>query len=215
VSDKVGTAIYLVGHGSKTKPRLIELQHQRILRYRQALLSRHEINKAAPSVFTDIRLPPYGLGHVTLEDVPRFLDLYEDVKYGRIDTVFIDLDETRQELRPGYESSFVRTMVEEAGATVLNAYWDDRGAFVEELKARYGQKARPHEVTDESDFVCFFPSLTADICTAGLRKEIEVEAGLKAVRDRIQDLRESSPYRGGGTPFIEARLSLDWRKHQS
>ncbi len=31
---EVGTAMYLAGHGSKTKPRLIELQYQRIMRKR-------------------------------------------------------------------------------------------------------------------------------------------------------------------------------------
>jgi hypothetical protein len=35
------TAIYLAGHGSKSKPRFIELQYQRILRYREAFLHQY------------------------------------------------------------------------------------------------------------------------------------------------------------------------------
>src|SRR5579863_4066425 len=54
-----GTAIYLAGHGSKIKPRLLELQYQRILRYRRAFLKRHKGSRAAPAIFVDFRLPSY------------------------------------------------------------------------------------------------------------------------------------------------------------
>jgi hypothetical protein len=66
IENTIGTAMYLAGHGSKTKPRLIDLQYQRVLRYRRALLRQDAINRAFPVVFTDIRLPAFGMGHVTL-----------------------------------------------------------------------------------------------------------------------------------------------------
>jgi hypothetical protein len=212
VSDAVGTVIYLAGHGSKSRPRLIELQYQRILRYRRALLTRREIKKATPTVFIDLRLPGYGLGHVTLNEVPRFVDLHAAVQSGRFDTVFIDLDETREGLTPDYESAFVRSLIEDAGATVLNAFSDDKGAFLEELKARCGQNARDDDITDGSDFVCFFPSLTAEIAVAALRRDIHTASALQSVPDRIEGLRRLRPHLGGGVPFIEDRLPFDWKK---
>jgi hypothetical protein len=139
--NTVGTAMYLVGHGSKTKPRLIELQHQRILRYRRALLRRQDINRSAPTVFIDLHLPSFGMGQVDLMDVPEYMRLLQDVDNGRFGIVYIDIDEVKPGLTPDYESAFVRSMLETSGAKVLNAFTDDRGVFLEELKDRCGQNA--------------------------------------------------------------------------
>jgi len=147
------TAIYLAGHGSKTKPRLVELQYQRILRYRRALISRSDISHAAPDVFIDFRLPAFGMGSVDLEQVPGFRRLHQEVQNHRYSVVYIDLDEARPGLTPDYESAFVRSMLETAGASVFNAFTDDRAVFVQELKDRCGQNAREFEVTDGSDIL--------------------------------------------------------------
>jgi hypothetical protein len=212
----VGTAIYLVGHGSKTKPRLIELQHQRILRYRRALLYRYDINRSAPTVFIDLHLPSFGMGQVDLMDVPEYMRLLQDVDNGRFGIVYIDIDEVKPGLTPDYESAFVRSMLEDSGAKVLNAFTDDRGVFVEELKDRCGQKAREYEITDSSDLVCFFPSLVGDATATALRRELEVpidrQGSLERIHYRIDSLKRLRPYSGGGIPFIEDRLSSDWNK---
>jgi hypothetical protein len=73
------------------------------------------------------------------------------------------------------------------------------------------------EVTDSSDIVCFFPSLTSDITAAALRRELqELDDGqLRRGRDRIETLSRKRPYSGGGHPFIEERLSAEWRKEQT
>ena len=87
IENANGTAIYPAGHGSKTKtrPRLIDLQYQRVLRYRRALLRQDaiKINHAFPAVFIDIRLPAFGMGHVTLNEVPRFLEPHREVESRR------------------------------------------------------------------------------------------------------------------------------------
>jgi hypothetical protein len=211
------TAMYLAGHGSKTKPRMLELQYQRILRYRRALLKRYDMGGAAPVVFIDLRLPAFGLGRVDIAEVPQFKRLCEEVQNRRFEIVYIDLDEVRPGLTPDYESAFVRSLLEAAGATVLNAFTDDRDVFVQELKARCGQNAREYEVTDGSDIVNFFPSLASDITANALRKELEVPANLQSqelqrIYDRIEGLKRRRPYAGGGVPFVEDRLSAEWRR---
>lgn len=215
MNETIGTAMYLAGHGSKTKPRLIDLQYQRILRYRRALLSRYEINRSFPVAFIDLRLPSFGAGHVTLNEVPRFVELMREVEDHRYDTVFMDVDEVRPGLTPDHESAFIRTLLEAAGATVLNAYTDDKGAFLQELKERFGPSARDDDVTDSSDFVGFFPSLAGDVTSVALRRELQVSEQpptIERINARIDALCNLRPYAGGGIPFIEDRLPLEWQK---
>ncbi len=216
-NGEVGTAIYLAGHGSKIKPRLIELQYQRILRYRRAFLKRDKASRMTPVVFIDLRLPSYGMGQVNLDDVPQFKRLLDEVQNGRFGIVYMDLDEVRPGLTPDYESAFIRSMLEAAGVTVLNSFTDDRGVFAEELKDRCGPKARDYEVTDASDVVTFFPSLASDVTAASLRTELQVPMDrftqeLQHISNRIEGLKRLRPYSGGGVPFIEERLSSEWQK---
>ncbi len=209
-------AMYLAGHGSKVKPRLIELQHQRILRYRGALLAQCNLETAYPKAFLDFRLPKFGFGNMDLDEVPGFKTLRTSVQERKFKIILIDIDEVRPGLTPDYESAFVREQLEGLGATVLNAFTDDRNAFSKELKARCGQKANEDEITDGSDIVNFFPSLAGDIVAAALRKELnvpmdELTKDLKGVFSRIESLKKLRPYSGGGIPFIEDRLSREWR----
>lgn len=209
-------AIYLAGHGSYTRPRLIELQYRRILRYREALAERYEKGHSAPSIFIDYRLPRFGMGHVNLDEVPGFKKLRNAVRRHQYTLVYIDLDDIKERLTPDYESAFVRLLLEKAGAKVLNAFSDDDDAFKRALKNRCGANAREYEVTDSSDIVCFFPSLAGDIAATALRRELQEPslAGgqLHRVRDRIESLKRQRPYAGGGRPFIEDRLSSEWQK---
>lgn len=214
MNETIGTAMYLAGHGSKSKPRLIDLQHQRILRYRRALLGRCDINRSFPVAFIDLRLPSFGAGHVTLNEVPRFVELHREVEDHRYDTVLMDIDEVRPGLTPDHESAFIRTLLEAAGATVLNAYSDDKGAFLQELKERFGPGARDDDVTDSSDFVGFFPSLAGEVASVALRRELQVseQTAIERINTRIDALQRLRPYAGGATPFIEDRLASEWQK---
>jgi len=53
-------AIYLVGNSSLSQPRLIGLQHQRILSYRSAVAGRYELGCSAPRVFVHLALPRFA-----------------------------------------------------------------------------------------------------------------------------------------------------------
>jgi hypothetical protein len=207
-------AIYLAGHGSYSKPRLIELQYRRILRYREALAGRYEKGRSAPTVFIDFRLPRFGMGHVGLDAVPGFRKLCNAVRRHRHTIVYVDLDDSKEGLTPDYETAFVRALLEKAGAKVLNAFSDDEDAFKRDLKKRCGQHARDYEVTESSDIVCFFPSLASEITATALRRELQgIDDGqLLRVKDRVEALKRLRPYAGGRHPFIEDRLSAEWSK---
>lgn len=133
------------------------------MRYREALAGRYEKGHSVPSSFIDFRLPRFGMGHVNLNDVPGFNKLRNAVQRRLYWIVYIDLDDSKEELTPDYETAFVRALLEKAGAKVLNAFNDDEDAFKRALKNRCGPQARDYEVTDSSDIVCYFPSLGSDI----------------------------------------------------
>jgi hypothetical protein len=69
--DKIKAAIYLAGHGSLVHPRLIELQYQRIQRYRELLRDRIDTIVSGRDVFIDLRLPKCGMGQVDLREVEK------------------------------------------------------------------------------------------------------------------------------------------------
>jgi hypothetical protein len=157
------------------------------------------------------------MGQVDLGEVPGFKKLLNAVRRHCYKFVYIDLDETRQGLTPDYESEFVRTLLEKAGAKVLNAFSDDDEAFKQALKARCGETARDYEVNDSTDVVCFFPSLASEITASALRRELQDpdarESGqLRRIDQRIEALKRLRPYNGGRHPFIEDRLSSEWQK---
>ena len=57
--------------------------------------------------------------------------------------VLVDLDETREGLTPDYESGFVRSLLENAGAKVFNAFSDDgnvmyRSPLLKDARLRQG-----------------------------------------------------------------------------
>ena len=211
------SAMYLAGHGSYVSPRLIELQYRRIQRYRDILREQLNTKLSDRDVFIDLHLPRFGMGQVSLPEVPAFERLLQSVKSKEFEIVFIDLDDTWQRLTPDYESAFVREVLEVAGVRVLNVFTDDGAVFATALKNRFGLLAKEEDVTDSSDLVGFFPSLSSELISAALRRElrdaatVESESLRKIVR-RIEALRTLRPYSGGGRPFLEDRLSLEWQK---
>jgi hypothetical protein len=209
-SKDSGAAIYLVGHGSLSQPRLIELQHQRVLRYRTALAGKYESSRSAPQVFVDLELPRFAMGKIDLGEVPEFSRLREGIQNKQFSVVYIDLEENPG-FTPRYESEFVRSELEDAGAKVLNAFYDDEKAFEQALKARYGEYARSHEITESSDFVCFFPFLASEIAASVLRRELQ-DGGLPQIGRRLEELKKSKSYAAGRIPFVEERLTLEWKR---
>jgi hypothetical protein len=154
------------------------------------------------------------MGQVDLNEVPGFQKLLNAVYEHQHTVVYIDLDDSKEGLTPEYETAFVRAFLEKAGAKVLNAFSDDEDAFKRALRKRCGPHARDYEVTESSDIVCFFPSLASDITATALRRELQDldDGELQQVKRRIEALKRQRPYAGGGHPFIEDRLSAEWRK---
>jgi hypothetical protein len=154
------------------------------------------------------------MGQVDLEEIPGFSQLHERVQKGEYDVVYIDVEETRPGFTPGHESGFIRFFLEKAGAKVWNVFTDDDGAFERVLKERCGKGARFDEVTDASDIVCFFPSLTSELAATALRRELDEpeDEQLRPITRRIDGLRSLRPYAGGSRPFIEDRLSAEWQR---
>lgn len=212
--ERLANAIYLAGHGAKTKPRLIELQYQRILRYRRAFINQFQSRQKPPAIFLDLRLPHFGMGAYDLDDVPGFKALLEESQRQKFSFIYIDIDDT-PDRTPDHESEFVRELLEKAGAVVLNVFSDDKKAFSRELKDRCGENAKVFEVTEDSDFVNFFPSLASDIIARALEREWELNQVGETILKRIDYLKGLRPYSGGGVPFVENRLSSRWRKKDS
>jgi hypothetical protein len=188
-------------------PRLIELQYQRIRRYRELLREKFELSISDRNVFIDLRLPKFAMRQIYLQDVPAFDLLLQKVKSNEFQIVLIDLDDTNQRLTPDYETAFVRETLEGAGARVLNVFTDDEAIFESVLQEKFGSLAKEEDVTDGSDFVCFFPSLASEVISAALRRELEGpiigESGsLRRIAQRIEFLGTQRSYSGGGKPFI-------------
>lgn len=155
-----------------------------------------------PAMSLDLHLPKDGMGSFDIEDVPAFARLRDSVAAGLYAVVFMDLDEVGRGRTPDHESEFVRRMLSEAGARVFNAFTDDGNVFQKALHDRFGPTAWSDEVTDGSDFVCFFPSLASDTGEAVFRRKLSGTAGdekiLDHLNERLKSLKTSRPYSGGG-----------------
>lgn len=133
--------------------------------------------------------------------------------------MFIDLDEVGPGRTPDSESDFARQLLTAAGAKIFNAFTDGGNVFPRDLKARFGPTAWEDEVTDGTDVVCFFPSLTSEICEAVFRKELATVTPSEnsfqyQICQRLNMLRCSRPYSGEGKPLVDGGLRLDWEKRK-
>src|SRR5882762_5908140 len=102
-----------------------------------------------------------------------FMELWQSVRAKNHGLVFMDLEDGSR-FNPGI-LKFVRLLLEEAGAKVLNAFYDDERVFERMLKSRFGKRAQVDDVTDGSDMTAFFPGLTSEILIASLRLELQKE----------------------------------------
>jgi hypothetical protein len=196
-------AIYLVGHGPFHKPRLIELQHRRIMRYYDALGPRTD---SKPDIYTDLNMPRTSDGPHKPEKLPAFMQLWQAVRAKQYALVLVDLEDG---VNQG-SLLFVRPILQEAGANVLNAFYDDDRVLERAFKERFGNRALVDDINDGSDLVGFFPGLAGEVTEAALRRELG-RGGLMQVNGRIDSLKKLKPYAGGSVPFIEDRLSQEWR----
>lgn len=202
MADRVNeaSAIYLVGHGSFQEPRLIELQYHRIMRYIEA---RDDNTESSPDIFVDLGIPRRS-GQRTLDQLPNLRVLRDRASsYTRI---FIDIEDRDFD----NVSALVREALEGRGPKLLNVFYDDEKVMDRKLKQIHGS-ARVDDLTDGSDFTCFFPTLTSEILKAALREEIIAE-NPPSIWNRVSSLRAINPYKGGRKPFVEDRLRSEWTR---
>jgi hypothetical protein len=160
------SAIYLVGHGPYREPRLIDLQHLRVLRYRQALCELSGDDYDLGEVFVDVNYPRAS---PQVEKAFHAFDrVLEKVRSHEYECVFIDL-----QVGTSFEPmafKFVPNELQRAGARVLNAFEDDGGAIAARLAQEYGESARHlrSDLTDANDLVALFPALAGRVTQEAL-----------------------------------------------
>jgi hypothetical protein len=204
-------AFYLVGHGPYREPRLVELQLMRINRYRDLVRSSVESGFCKPEIFVDLNFPRSS--YPSKEDFPALQRLLEDIETKHIRLVYIDLQESTS-FRPG-EYAFVRFNLEKAGATVLNAFYDDEKILDRSITEKFGADANAWEIDDVSDLVCFFPALAAAITANLFRDELDGPLGVSNLNKErllgnIHLIGTSNPYSSGRIPFIQESLQRKW-----
>lgn len=207
-------AFYLIGHGPLRQPRLIELQHRRILRYWYALAERDRVAYSEPDLFIDLNTPRLGTADPIAEKLPALTSLVRAVEEKQYSTVFIDIDEGTT-FKSG-EYAFVRYGLRDAGAKVLSAFYDTEDVLKWKLNEMYGQDARLLDIDDPSDVVGFFPALASSIASTALRYEIQ-SFGKKSeeidrIYSRLHELREMNIYAANRYPFVEERLHDEWAR---
>ena len=193
------SAIYLVGHGPFQEPRLIELQYRRIIRYMEAFEGNSD---RSPDIFVDLNI--HGRSSSTPDQLPSLDALRK--RMNDYNQIFIDVEDSRFDNL----SQFIRETLAD-GPEILNVFYDEEGVVDRKVKAIYGENARVDDITDGSDFTCFFPALASNILEAALRLEILAD-NPASISNRISSLRDLQPYRGGKTPFLEDRLRFEWKQ---
>lgn len=209
---KKSVAFYLVGQSTRREPRLIELQHVRIQRYRD--LARHpdEDPFASPKVFIDLN--QHRRRYPTREyrdEFHQFYALLAEIGEAKIGIVYTDI---RENQAPTVDYSWVGESLRNAGASVINIYYDEDCVFDGALKEKYGQDASVEDIDDSSDFVCFFPKAAHSIVRRVSGKALRSEPTLNVDFYR-QQLADLNPYATGRTPFVEPLLADTWKEQRS
>jgi hypothetical protein len=211
-ASKTAWAAYLVGHGPLREPRPIELQMMRILRYQSLLGSKEEFRGFWREffIYVDLNYPRSKLFYQR-DNFPQFHQVLEELEGRSIGLVLIDV----QESVGIYDSySWIRTALVNAGARVVNVFYDSEKLIKEYIEERYRGQALVQEVDDGSDFVNFFPTLSAAIGRAALDPGFERgdrrRERFEAATSRLHRIGERNPYSAGREPFIQEDLTDEW-----
>jgi len=214
LASKTAWAIYLVGHGPLREPRPIELQRMRIERYLSLLGSKDEFRHIWGDCYTYIDLNyPRSKPLYPRDDFPQFRQLLSDLESHSIGLVLIDVQES---FGVSDSYSWIRHSLTKAGVRVVNAFYDSEGVLAECITAQYRGQAHLQEISDGSDFVNFFPALTAAIGRAALRPGLRFDERrnqqFEAAENHFYHIGEQSPYSAGREPFIQEDLTQEWFK---
>lgn len=212
IPDQPNAAVaYLVGHGTCREPRPIELQWMRILRYQGLLMAKGTYLEFTAPPFIDLNYPRGNPLHD--KDIYSSLrQLLEAIENKVFSHVFIDLAPPQASFIDDY--GWIASWLRRAGAHVINVHYDSEKVFEEHLNEAYLGQARIPEITDGSDFVAFFPTLSAEIATAALRRlhpyPPTLPHTLGTVWSELGQLRSLSPYRADRQPFLQPELQEEW-----
>ncbi len=199
-------ALYLFGHGPYRKPRIIEMQYFRTLRYCRALEEKLKKEIDIKGTYIDINFPrAKGLG-----DLSNLHVLLNSIKNQEIDTVLVDIchgnNFYQNKCTPVIEA------MERTGAKVYNCYYDDEDALLSILMKSYGENVRSYMLPhDREEFVELFPALASEITYEVLEDWLsKIPAGdndpfINYVFRSIDSLRDANPY---------SQLSLPWLSHK-
>ncbi len=196
MSDERSSVIYLVGQGTYFRPRLLEVQYYRIVRHLQLVSEDEQKRFHVKSKYIGIHARHASSDFPCYSELPQLVVLCEAIKRGEYRTVFIDLD-----LHGGMEA--IERALKEAGADVVNVSLDSTA-----VREAYSRRVLPggdRLPYDASDFIAFFPHLTADIVKLLMKKFGRPDHN--TIEDRLELLRGDRPIRGQG---YANRLSPPW-----
>ena len=186
----------------------------RIRRYLGLLESKDEFRcyLGAMHVYIDLNYPRSKRNY-DREDFPQFHQMLEDLETRSIGLVFTDLQET-----VGFydDYSWIRHSLTRVGVRVVNAFYDSEKVLEERLQAPFRGRAYVQEIDDGSDFVNFFPTLSASVARAALDqgsqfvgRQNDQFAAFSCQLDRIG---ERKPYIAGQEPFVQVELINEWHR---
>jgi hypothetical protein len=209
---KTARAAHLVGHGPLREPRPIELQLMRILRYRSLLGSNDEFRGLwrESHFYIDLNYPRSKPSYQR-ENFPQFHQLVDDQEARSIGLVLIDVKES-----DGFYDSYswIRLGLTGAGVRVVNVFYDSEKVLEECIEGQYRGRGHIEEVDDGSDFVNFFPTLSAAIGRAalnpGFRLDGRREEQFEAATNYLHRIGDRNPYSAGREPFIQEDLADEW-----
>ncbi len=154
MTDEQSTAIYLVGQGTYYRPRLLEVQHNRISRYLRLVGTTQPGRFCVKSTYVDLHARFQSSDSPSLSDFPQLVMLCEAIKRGDYGTVLIDLEFHRG-------MGAIEWTIKEAGAKVVNVSHDAK--IVHEAYSKRVVPGADSHPSDASDFIAFFPHAAADI----------------------------------------------------
>jgi len=184
----------------------------RILRYQSLLGSREEFQGFWRESYFYIDLNfPRSKPSYKRENFPQFHQLVNDLEARSIGLVLIDVRES-----DGFYDSYswIRFALSNAGVRVINVFYDSENVLEEFVKERFRDLAHVEEVNDGSDFVNFFPTLSAAIGRAALNPGFRLvnrrEEQFEEATNYLHRIGERNPYSAGREPFIQEDLTDEW-----
>jgi hypothetical protein len=185
MSDERDAAIYLVGQGTYYRPRLLEVQYYRIIRYLELLKREDQERFWIRKTFVDLN-PRYGKSEpLSYEDIPQLTNLCDAVKRGDFRFILIDLEHAGA-------MGAIEHELTKSGAQVINIFYDKtvlRDAF-----SRQFSVSRADLHSDASDFVTFFPKMAGDI--GDILTDNLLTDDLASLKTRLHDLHGQRPTAG-------------------